>query len=61
MASFKDFSLLKSLKTTLYRQEFETPTEIQARALPLLLKGESVVGIAETGSGKTLAYALPVL
>lgn len=38
-----------------------TPTEIQERALPPLLRGKSVVGVAETGSGKTLAYALPVL
>jgi len=37
------------------------PTEIQNRALPALLGGRSVVGVAETGSGKTLAYALPVL
>jgi len=38
-----------------------TPTEIQSRAVPELLAGRSIVGVAETGSGKTLAYALPVL
>src|SRR5690606_3794149 len=40
---------------------FVEPTEIQSRALPLLLSGESIVGVAQTGSGKTLAYSLPIL
>lgn len=59
--SFKDFSLLKSLEQTLVEKQLTTPTEIQQKALPLLLEGRSVVGVAETGSGKTLAYALPIL
>jgi superfamily II DNA/RNA helicase len=37
------------------------PTEIQARTIPLMMSGQSVVGVSETGSGKTLAYALPLL
>jgi ATP-dependent RNA helicase RhlE len=37
------------------------PTDIQARAIPELLKGTSLVGVSETGSGKTLAYVLPML
>lgn len=61
MASFKELDLLSTLQSTLEKEGFSTPTEIQARALPPLLRGESVVGVAETGSGKTLAYALPVL
>lgn len=39
---------------------FETPTPIQAEALPLLLEGEDVVGLAQTGTGKTLAFGLPL-
>ena len=61
MSSFKEFTLLPSLLTTLDGEGFITPTEIQQRALPPLLRGKSVAGVAETGSGKTLAYALPVL
>lgn len=61
MSLFTDFDLLPSLQETLAEKGFSTPTEIQVRALPLLLKGRSVVGVAETGSGKTLTYALPLL
>lgn len=61
MSTFCDFDLIPSLQSTLKAQGFVTPTEIQSRALPTLLKGDSVAGVAETGSGKTLAYALPVL
>lgn len=61
MSSFADFPLLPSLQATLAEQDLVTPTEIQARAIPELLEGRSVVGIAETGSGKTLSYALPLL
>lgn len=61
MPSFRTFDLIPSLQATLKAEGFETTTEIQERALPRLLRGESVVGVAETGSGKTLAYALPVL
>lgn len=61
MSSFKSFDLLPSLQTTLAEKGLVKPTEIQNRALPALLAGRSVVGVAETGSGKTLAYALPML
>lgn len=61
MKAFTDFPLLPTLQATLQEKGFVTPTEIQSRAIPLLLAGRSVVGVAETGSGKTLAYALPVL
>lgn len=59
--AFADFDLLPSLRDSLREMGFVTPTEIQRRALPALLAGRSVVGLAETGSGKTLAYALPML
>ncbi len=59
--TFKDFALLPTLQQTLAEKSLVTPTEIQQKALPILLAGSSVVGVAETGSGKTLAYALPIL
>lgn len=61
MASFARFPLLPSLQATLTAQDLRTPTEIQTQAIPVLLGGRSVVGVAETGSGKTLTYALPML
>lgn len=61
MSAFTDFDLLPTLQATLAEKGLQTPTDIQERAIPLLLEGKSVVGVAETGSGKTLAYALPIL
>lgn len=61
MNTFADFGLLPSLINTLKTLKIDKPTEIQKNAIPLLLSGQSVVGISETGSGKTLTYALPVL
>lgn len=61
MAGFATFKLRNSLLTTLRKQGLETPTDIQARTIPTLLAGGSLVGVAETGGGKTLAFALPIL
>lgn len=61
MSQFFKFPLLPTLKTTLLEMAFNEPTEIQNRAIPLLLEGKSLVGLSETGSGKTLAFALPIL
>lgn len=59
--TFFDLGLLPTLVATLGEQGKTAPTEIQALAIPLLMAGRSVVGVAETGSGKTLAYGLPIL
>lgn len=61
MSVFTDFDLLETIQASLVEKKLVTPTEIQSKALPELLAGKSVVGVAETGTGKTLAYALPVL
>lgn len=61
MSAFTDFNLLSTLKATLQEKNLVKPTEIQMRAIPLLLEGKSIVGVSETGSGKTLTYALPIL
>jgi superfamily II DNA/RNA helicase len=61
MNTFTEFGLLPTLQETLAEKQILRPTEIQARAIPALLGGRSIVGIAETGSGKTLAYALPAM
>lgn len=61
MNNFTNFGLLPSLIKTLTEKRITKPTEIQNNTLPLLMSGQSVVGVSETGSGKTLAYALPML
>src|SRR3954467_8806733 len=61
MSHFSSLPLLQSLQETIEEKGYVKLTEIQARALPALLEGRSIVGVAETGSGKTLAYALPLL
>ena len=40
---------------------YETPTQIQARAIPQVMKGRDVMGLAQTGTGKTAAFVLPIL
>ena len=52
-----DSRLLEALATLGY----EEPTEIQARAIPLLLEGRDLIGQAATGTGKTAAFALPLI
>jgi superfamily II DNA/RNA helicase len=61
MDSFSSFKFLKTIQETLNEKALSTPTEIQSRAIPIILGGGSLVGVSETGSGKTLAYALPIL
>lgn len=57
----KDVSLSEYALKALATLGFTKPTEIQRRAIPLILKGHDLVGKAATGSGKTLAYGIPIL
>ncbi|KAA1379832.1 DEAD/DEAH box helicase [Aeromicrobium fastidiosum] len=59
--TFADLGLLDVLVDRLSSLGYETPTPIQARAIPTLLEGKDVVGLAQTGTGKTAAFALPIL
>ncbi len=59
--NFHGFGLAAPLNTALARLGFSRPTPIQAQAIPPLLKGRDLVGIAQTGTGKTAAFALPIL
>jgi ATP-dependent RNA helicase DDX46/PRP5 len=57
---FAQCGLAKKLFDKLAALNFETPTPIQAQAIPALMSGRDVIGIAATGSGKTLAFLLPL-
>ena len=60
-ASFADLPLSPRVYRAVVDQGWKTPTPIQALALPELLDGEDVVGLAQTGSGKTAAFAIPLI
>lgn len=51
----------KKMLDVLKKQEYEKPTPIQAQAIPAIMSGRDLIGIAKTGSGKTLAFLLPML
>ncbi len=59
--TFKDLGLNKQLITAVEELGYSEPTEIQEKAVPLIMAGHDVLGIAQTGTGKTAAYLLPVL
>ncbi len=59
--TFSSLALCEPLQRALAEQGYETPTPIQAQAIPYLLDGRDLFGIAQTGTGKTAAFALPLL
>jgi ATP-dependent RNA helicase RhlE len=59
--SFTDLGLCAPILKTLSVNKYETPTPIQSQAIPAVLKGRDVVGLAQTGTGKTAAFTLPIL
>ncbi len=61
MTTFNELGLAKPILSALAREGHKTPTPIQAEAIPTLLQGHDLLGIAQTGSGKTAAFTLPLL
>ncbi|MBB3928171.1 ATP-dependent RNA helicase RhlE [Sphingobium jiangsuense] len=59
--TFSELGLAEPLLKALASKNYETPTPIQAQAIPPLLEGRDLCGIAQTGTGKTAAFALPSL
>ncbi|OYY91941.1 MAG: DEAD/DEAH box helicase [Sphingomonas sp. 28-66-16] len=57
--SFQNLGLNESLLRALAQNNYTTATPIQAQAIPILLKGGDLLGIAQTGTGKTAAFMLP--
>ena len=61
MTTFSDLGLIEPLLRALTGEGYAIPTPIQSQAIPLLLQGRDMLGIAQTGTGKTAAFALPIL
>lgn len=58
---FEDFKLNRQLWNAIEELGFAAPTPIQQKAIPPILAGQDLVGVAQTGTGKTAAYAIPII
>ncbi|MGE5730291.1 MAG: DEAD/DEAH box helicase [Gemmatimonas sp.] len=61
IASFETLGLSAEVLKAVRDAGYTTPTPIQAQAIPLVLKGRDVMGLAQTGTGKTAAFTLPIV
>ena len=59
--TFEALGLLPEVLTAVRRAGYDRPTPIQAQAIPLVLKGRDLMGLAQTGTGKTAAFTLPII
>ena len=59
--TFQDLKLESPLLKALEKQGYTQPTPIQEQAIPILLAGHDLLGVAQTGTGKTAAFAIPIL
>ncbi len=60
-SDFYGLGIAPKLLEALDKNTFTNPTPIQAQSIPVALKGEDVIGIAQTGTGKTLAFGVPMI
>jgi ATP-dependent RNA helicase RhlE len=61
MSDFASLGLAAPILKALVHEDYTIPTPIQAQAIPHVMAGRDVLGIAQTGTGKTAAFALPIL
>ncbi|WP_416899762.1 MAG: DEAD/DEAH box helicase [Minwuia sp.] len=61
MTNFTELGLAEPLLRALADEGYDQPTPIQQKAIPVLMNGGDIVGIAQTGTGKTAAFVLPIL
>jgi superfamily II DNA/RNA helicase len=61
LTSFQTFGLAEPIARALIDERYTQPTPIQSKAIPVVLAGRDLIGIAQTGTGKTAAFALPLL
>src|SRR3989344_3058674 len=58
---FEDFPISKELKDNIFYKKYATPTPIQDKAIPAIMDGQDIIGIANTGTGKTAAFLIPLI
>ncbi len=58
---FKSLKIIEPILTALQKEGYTTPTPIQAKSIPIILRGTDLLGCAQTGTGKTAAFAIPIL
>ncbi len=61
MTSFNELGLSEKIVAGVTQLGYTTPTPIQEKAIPLLLEGRDIIGLAQTGTGKTAAFGLPII
>ncbi|MBT7506732.1 MAG: DEAD/DEAH box helicase, partial [Rhodospirillales bacterium] len=61
MTKFTDLNLAQPILRAIEEEGYDSPTPIQERAIPPMLDGRDIMGIAQTGTGKTAAFSLPIL
>jgi len=59
--NFNNFGIIDPIIKAVNEIGYSSATQIQKQAIPLILKGQDIIGCAQTGTGKTAAFALPVL
>ncbi|SDG38734.1 ATP-dependent RNA helicase RhlE [Limimonas halophila] len=59
--TFADLGLESRILSTLTSEGYTTPTAVQGQAIPALVEGKDLLGVAQTGTGKTAAFCLPLL
>jgi ATP-dependent RNA helicase RhlE len=59
--NFKTFNFHPSIMAGVHDLGYSVPTPIQSKAIPLILQGHDIIGLAQTGTGKTAAFVLPIL
>jgi ATP-dependent RNA helicase RhlE len=58
---FEELNLIPPILKALKDENYEEPTSIQERAIPIVLEGRDVLGSAQTGTGKTAAFSIPII
>lgn len=61
LKTFAELKLAEPILRALHEEGYDTPTPIQAQAIPVVMAGRDVLGCAQTGTGKTAAFAVPIL
>jgi superfamily II DNA/RNA helicase len=59
--SFDTFAICQQLKQNIHFKNYKEPTPIQDQAIPYILQGQDLIGIANTGTGKTAAFLIPTI